>query len=77
MELCSNLFCQQGQVTNEVVIKKQETSCVKQANNQNQLQNQQQSHNQHGSILVAQLSGKNVRVLIVQFRALFSILIIF
>lgn len=43
------------------MIKKQEPSFnIKQATNQIQVQNQQQNSNQHGSILVAQLSNKNV-----------------
>lgn len=57
-------------MTNEVVIKKQEPSSnAKQATNQIQVQNQQQANNQHGSILVAQLSGKNVIILIFKTSA--------
>ncbi|KAJ6624823.1 AT-rich interactive domain-containing protein 2 [Pseudolycoriella hygida] len=49
----------QGQVTNEVVIKKQEpVTTIKQSANQIQVQNQQPNTNQHGSILVAQLNNK-------------------
>lgn len=45
-----------------MVIKKQESaSNTKQVTNQTQVQTQQQNIGQHGSILVAQLSNKNVR----------------